>query len=441
MYFPSIYELATTDVKAVDVDATLSEAVSLMLHSEHRRIVVFKDRRFFAMDIYDVLRINRQNTNINSTLEHVELIALPTIDKDVNILEAFSVINYEHEHFAAINGDGSFYGLVAQSDIIASIDPDTLMDNYRLCDLIKTHKKNLIVDKNTCIDKVLVEMELGNSDAAIVLEGKKPLGIITGKDVLRLLKNSSDLSLCIDTYMSSPVDNIHHRSTINEALRFIKTKHYKRIVVVDDKGDFVDIIMQKELIILTYSRWVKMMKQHQDELYQINKLLEKKSQKFETIASIDALTGLYNRMKFIELFTFEYAVMTQRHNAMSLIIIDLDHFKQINDNYGHNVGDKVLKQISNLLLRELRNVDVLCRWGGEEFVALLPSATLEQTKKIANHIRENIASYKEFDIPNVTASFGLTQVKEDDTLESAINRADIALYEAKTSGRNSVKTN
>jgi len=146
-------------------------------------------------------------------------------------------------------------------------------------------------------------------------------------------------------------------------------------------------------------------------------------------------------MKFAELYRSEYTVMMQRNNTMSLMMIDLDHFKDINDNYGHNVGDKVLKEISTLFLGILRNVDVLCRWGGEEFVALLPTANLEQTAKIAEKIRHAIDSHKTNETPHVTASFGVTEIRKGDTLDEAVNRADRALYNAKDAGRNCVKVN
>lgn len=158
------------------------------------------------------------------------------------------------------------------------------------------------------------------------------------------------------------------------------------------------------------------------------------------MAVTDSLTGLYNRYKFSELFISEYTTMAKRDNSMSIIMIDIDHFKLINDNHGHNMGDKVLVQISNILLKYLRNVDIIARWGGEEFIALLPTATVENGVKLAEKIREAIKSYE---MPNglkVTASFGVTQVIKGDSMESAIGRADEALYEAKNSGRNQVKS-
>ena len=130
--------------------------------------------------------------------------------------------------------------------------------------------------------------------------------------------------------------------------------------------------------------------------------------------------------------------MIKRENDMSLVMIDIDHFTDINDTYGHNSGDKVLIGISGLLKQFFRNVDVICRCGGEEFVALIPTANIENSEKIANKIRIAIKESSILDTLQVTASFGITQVKQGDTLEIAISRADEALYEAKNSGRDRV---
>jgi diguanylate cyclase (GGDEF)-like protein len=157
------------------------------------------------------------------------------------------------------------------------------------------------------------------------------------------------------------------------------------------------------------------------------------------MASVDQLTGLYNRYKFTELFVSLYATMVKRENDMSLIMLDIDHFKNINDTYGHNIGDKVLVEISNILKQYFRNVDIVGRWGGEEFVVLVPTANSVNGEKIAEKIRIAIKEAKILDDLQVTASFGITEIKLGDKLEVAISRADEALYEAKNSGRDNTK--
>ena len=182
------------------------------------------------------------------------------------------------------------------------------------------------------------------------------------------------------------------------------------------------------------------MKEHNNELENTNTILENQNKEYELKASVDSLTGLYNRYKFSELYTSSYKTMSQRHNDMSLIIIDVDFFKKVNDTFGHNIGDQVLIKIAHTLLRTLRDIDVICRWGGEEFLVLLPSTDLNEANILAQKIRINIENLDIEIVGNITASFGVSQVKEGDMMEDAIDRADKSLYLAKDSGRNCVKT-
>ncbi|PNV84353.1 MAG: hypothetical protein C0627_01340 [Sulfurimonas sp.] len=239
--------------------------------------------------------------------------------------------------------------------------------------------------------------------------------------------------------MSSPVEAINKNCTIKEALAFLKEKHYKRVVVVDDEGKMSGIITQKELISLSYSRWAMLMKAHHEELSQINASLLNKSKKYEEMASTDSLTGLYSRGKFLELYLSSFATMQDRGNSMSFIIADIDHFKKINDNYGHNVGDEVLVLIAHELQKTLRNIDIVCRWGGEEFIVLLPATELENAVILAEKLRAHIEALALQKVGKVTSSFGVTKVYADDDIKSLVERADKALYDAKKSGRNMVK--
>jgi diguanylate cyclase (GGDEF)-like protein len=338
-----------------------------------------------------------------------------------------------------LNNDGSLYGIVTQSDILSNIDPDTLMERYRLIDFLKIKKRDRWVNKEMLTSEIFKIMEEHSHDAVIIVEDKKPIGIVTTKDILRLLKKKVDVDQPIKKYMVSPVVTISQQYTLRKAFQIIQNRNFKRIVTVDEKGCLAGSINQKELISVAYTRWIQMINSYQTELKKMNESLERKSKKYEKIAAIDPLTGLYNRMKFLTLFAAEYTVMVQRQNTLSILLIDLDHFKLINDRYGHNMGDKVLKQIANLLLKELRSVDIVCRWGGEEFVILLPAVDENEAIKVAEKIRYAVEVLELNDIPNVTTSIGVSGVKTGDTLYSVIERADKALYRAKVSGRNRIE--
>jgi diguanylate cyclase len=156
----------------------------------------------------------------------------------------------------------------------------------------------------------------------------------------------------------------------------------------------------------------------------------------------DPLTELPNREAYNERIQSEFNRWQRYQHSLSLAVCDLDFFKKINDSFGHQAGDRVLKVISRSIAKRLREVDFFCRYGGEEFVVILPETTLEKATTLLEKIRIAIAgtafNYKN-DPLSITLSIGITQFRQGDSIESAFGRADKALYAAKAEGRNRSK--
>lgn len=153
----------------------------------------------------------------------------------------------------------------------------------------------------------------------------------------------------------------------------------------------------------------------------------------------DTLTNTYNRRFFIQKLGEEIERARRLGSTFSVIMLDVDHFKNINDTYGHNAGDQVLKMITSEISMKIRNLDTLARWGGEEFFILLPGTQVDYAAVIANRLREAISQLKIEEVGSVTASFGVYGYNSGDTVKKIIQDADIALYNAKSTGRNCVQ--
>lgn len=165
--------------------------------------------------------------------------------------------------------------------------------------------------------------------------------------------------------------------------------------------------------------------------------------KIEEMASTDKLTGLLNRHAFAILAEKLMATYRRNPGPVTVLLGDVDHFKQINDGYGHRVGDQVLASIAGLLRSNLRATDFAVRWGGEEFLVVLPECAAEEGRLIADKLRlaiENATPCPGEEQLRVTISFGLSQFNGAESIEQAVNRADDALYAAKAAGRNSIRT-
>jgi diguanylate cyclase (GGDEF)-like protein len=180
-----------------------------------------------------------------------------------------------------------------------------------------------------------------------------------------------------------------------------------------------------------------------DELVILHSELEKSYALEKQAARIDSLTGINNRRSLFEFAERELNVAIRYHQPLSMILFDIDRFKQINDNYGHLMGDQLLTHIAQTVMAELRSVDVMGRYGGDEFIILLPQTSPQSASLIAERIHTKVSTIQiEFDtIPiTVTVSIGITQVVtnkvQPETVENVILRADKALYAAKQSRHN-----
>lgn len=175
--------------------------------------------------------------------------------------------------------------------------------------------------------------------------------------------------------------------------------------------------------------------------YNFNELLtiaESLIKEKDYLASTDSLTGSYNRYKFIQLFAVELQRELRYGGGLALIMFDIDHFKHINDEFGHGVGDMVLKEITRLVNNLIRATDAMTRWGGEEFMILVPRDGREAAAALAEKLRCAMEDHHFPGVPKVTASFGVGEYMPGDTLESLCVRLDEALYRAKHEGRNRV---
>jgi len=158
----------------------------------------------------------------------------------------------------------------------------------------------------------------------------------------------------------------------------------------------------------------------------------------EVLAMSDQLTGLMNRRSFDALARARLEQDRNRDTGTAFIMIDVDHFKNINDRYGHETGDAVLKEVSDAIRGNFRSTDLVCRWGGEEYLAYLPGADLRIALQLAERLRTQVEHTELVHGVTVTISAGIALLQQDDTLEDVIRRADEQLYQAKRSGRNRV---
>ena len=164
-------------------------------------------------------------------------------------------------------------------------------------------------------------------------------------------------------------------------------------------------------------------------------------QQMSLMAYTDPLTNIYNRLHFGHFLDAEIDRVKRYGGTFSIIFFDLDRFKEVNDEYGHLVGDEVLKRVAEIVEKANRNADIFARYGGEEFIILAPATDIAGARVHAERLRNDIEHYRFSEISHLTCSFGVAEYKPDaDDVMSLFKRADTALYNAKKLGRNRVET-
>lgn len=288
-------------------------------------------------------------------------------------------------------------------------------------------KTILIVEDELLFAKNLAQklQKLGYKVIKIVSSGEGAIKQIT--------KDKPDLIL-MDIAIKGHLNGIETAKTIQET-------YHIPVIYLTAYGD--DDTLNKVFETQAYGYIIKPFKdQELKAILQIAFKQYEYNQKLEKQATTDPLTGVFNRRQFFDLAEKEIARSLRYHEPFSLLMIDIDHFKKINDTYGHSIGDEIIKNVAKTIFNNLREVDLIGRFGGEEFIIILSKTELKDAVLVAERLRLKIesSSIKSADqIIKCTVSIGIGTYQENDqNIIDIINRADECLYCAKNQGRNQV---
>ena len=280
------------------------------------------------------------------------------------------------------------------------------------------------------------------------------IGYIIDKNEMYDLKIVGKLPMGYDLSYGVDKDDLKLLNIINKTIEEINSEEKNRIYrkwiavqqekVVDYKLIW-QIVIIASLLILMISYWSSKLLKAKNEIEKTNKLLEqakneieKKNKELNITVDTDNLTKLLSRRKIDGILENEINRCERFNHTFTVTILDIDYFKAVNDTYGHNIGDEVLIEFANVLKSQIRKTDFVGRWGGEEFVIVLPETNKESAVILLEKIRQEIESHTFKTVKTKTASFGVSQFQKGDTVNTIIKRADNALYEAKNQGRNRV---
>ena len=441
MFIPQAKDIATRRIVSININNTIEAAFNKMLESEHRDIIVEDEKTYYLFEALDTVHLYEMKIDFTDSLHTLALHKLTLVTKETSVLDLLPFVKQDIRYIGVTESDGNLYGLITNTDIVSAIDPQTLMHNYTVEDfiLLKQKDKSEYISPEMTTQEAFERMYKNRQSYILIVKDYKALGILTTKDFIHLIKRNEDLSQPVTAYMSSPVVTVHKNNTLYQTLSLLQEKQIQRVAAVDDNGKLLYVIGQKELITLSYSKWINFLEMKEKELQNHNTQLQAEKEKFKHLATKDKLTGLFNRVQLDQFFTTSENIMDNTENAISVIMLDIDHFKKVNDTYGHLTGDNVLKELAATLIKSTRASDIIIRWGGEEFIILLFSAHLQTAVKIAQTLRKKIEEIDVVDLPKFTVSLGVAEVLRNESLEDVITKVDTLLYKAKKLGRNRVE--
>jgi diguanylate cyclase (GGDEF)-like protein len=258
---------------------------------------------------------------------------------------------------------------------------------------------------------------------------------MSGFEVCRILKETPKTAAIPIIFISAKIELKDKIEAFSLGGVDYITKPFHEIEVLARSGAHLDLARSRNILQtknLELTREISLRRAAEKEQRRL-------IQELGRVAVTDRLTGLYNRVKLDETMTGEYDRAQRNGNPFAMILLDIDHFKKINDNHGHPAGDAVLIKLAQILTHTIRKTDIVGRWGGEEFLIISPETDGPGAANLAGKLRMSIESNVFPAVGRVTGSFGVASYQQGDTITRMIERTDQALYAAKEKGRNRVE--
>lgn len=258
---------------------------------------------------------------------------------------------------------------------------------------------------------------------------EKPIGIDLNS-ILSPLENN-ELTLTVSRYSNGMVPQIFKLTNSEELYRCYTYKIDNGYLILGDKTGSTE-----NEVLESMSHLNNELAGMSRELSKKNRELKRANDKIAEMARTDYLTGLFNRSYFQKRFKEFFDSIELNNEELTVLLADLDYFKKVNDDYGHDIGDKVLKMFGSVIKKKCRKNDLAARFGGEEFILLLPKTSEQEAQQLAKRFREEIINYNILPGSDyITFSAGIAMNKKSDSQEDLLKRVDNALYEAKKKGR------
>ena len=437
--------IITDFIFTLKADTKLQEAFDIMLKKSVSSVVITDDdsKPIGILTEHDALQILTKGITKECVLSDVMSKNLYCVEDDMNIHDAYLAMEKNgFRHLVVVRDTNTYLGVVTEGDFLRHMDFEEIAKLKSIEDVMSSSL--LTVEKNSSLELTVNLMNNGKSDYAIILNNCVPIGIITERDIAHYYtKNQQIKNITVSDIEQTSLHLIKKTTNIQIASALMKKHGIHQLVVVNDNGHLAGLITRHDILKAIHGSYFDFLLQTIDSKTQNEKQLLKHKQELEELLNYDHLTKLPNRLLVKTHLTNLLSEITDNDNGVALIIFDLDRFKDINDSYGHSIGDELLKVVAQRLKSEVSENDIVARLGGDEFALILKTFTCEQdvTSKVKDMILAISLNHKfsnGVDI-QISSSAGIVIAKKGCSAEEALQHADNALYQSKQEGRGMLK--
>ena len=435
--------ISHTSIKPLKSVNAVKDALNVMKEHSISSVVIVNDSNkpigiFTERDAVNIIATKRKDTLLLSAVMSSDVFY---IKENFYIHDAYVLMEEKNfRHIIVVDENEKYIGVVSEGDFLRHMGFDEVSKTKYVDEAMSD--SILTVSLDTPLVEVAYEISQKKCDYAIIMEGVQPIGIVSERDLAHCQAKAADLSLksVISILKHQSLHLINIKTSLQEATVMMKEHGVHQLIVVNEKNALIGLITRHDILKAIHSSYFDYLLQTIDSKSAKERTLVAHKKELELIANYDQLTKLPNRLFFQTYLQKSILNALENKKTLAVLILDLDRFKDINDSYGHSVGDEILRIISNRLLDTIQKGDLVSRLGGDEFAIVLEgSNTTEDIIKITEDVLKTISQVCKLSNNinlHIEASIGIVIAPDDaQDVEKILQYTDSALYQAKNNGR------
>lgn len=433
--------IATKDILPLSPQDSVEYALNYMRERGISSVVITADDIPVGIFTeFDAIKIVAHNKTRSVKLQDVMTKNVFCVSADKYTHDGYILMEERgFRHLVVVDDNGKFVGVISEGDFLRHLGFEEISKEKSVTDFMSD--SILTIDEDVKLTKVAHLMSEGKCKYAIILKDNMPSSIVSERDITYYCtKNAIDENKTAKLVANNHLVKIKNTTPLQEASAMMKEHGVHQLIVANEKGDFVGIITRHDILKAIHGTYFDLLIKTIEDKSEKEQLLKRHQVELEKLANFDHLTELPNRDLFHKLLEKSSAKALRNNHLTAVVLLDLDRFKDINDSYGHSIGDELLILIATRLKNRIRKGDVLARLGGDEFAIILEHITYDYDA--AKTTQALLKSIKDpFELSNgvrvsIETSAGIVLIPKDShDAEKILQYADSALNEAKNAGR------